>query len=198
VRFLACQPGPSFSVHDVYVGYVEALRALGHQVVEFPFADILTFYGEVFFQVTDDQFRRALDSETATAFAADRLCAALYKVRPDVLFCVSGFFLPHQLLDTARAYGTKVVVYHTETPYENERQLALAAHADLNLMSDPTGLERFKEVSRQAIYMPHGVPAGPPQTRPARSTLACDFAFVGTGYPVAARSSRPWTSTAWT
>lgn len=182
MRFLVAQPGPAFSVHDVYVGWVEALRAAGHQVVEFPFADVLTFYGEVFFQVTDDTFRRALDSDSATAMATDRLCAALYKVRPDVLLTISGFFLPHQLLDTARMYGTKVVVRHTECPYEDQRQIELAAHADLNLLSDPTNLERFKEVA-PSVYMPQAY--RPALHKPGRPdpTLACDFAFVGTGYP---------------
>lgn len=181
MRFLVCQPGPNFSVHDVYTGWVEGLKEQGQQVIEFPFCDVLTFYGNVLMEVGEGQLRQALDSEAATTMATDRLCAALYKTRPDVLLSVSGFFLPHELFDAARAYGTKVVVLHTESPYEDGRQVELAAHADLNLINDPTNLERFRAVA-PTHYMPHAY--RPSLHRPDHRdpALICDFAFVGTGY----------------
>lgn len=169
-------------MHDVHVGYVEALRGLGQTVVEYPFADTLTFYGAVLLEVGEGQFKRALEAEQATEMAVDRLCAALYKVRPDVLFLVGGFFIPPELLDAARRYGTRVVIRFTECPYEHQRQIALAAHADLCLLSDPTGIEEYQEVSH-AVYMPHSYRPSLHKPGPADPTLACDFAFVGTGYP---------------
>ena len=35
MRILIVHPGPDFSVHDVHVGYVEALRELGVETVEY-------------------------------------------------------------------------------------------------------------------------------------------------------------------
>jgi len=41
MRFLIVHPGPGFSVADVYVGWRDALRGLGHTVIEFNLGDRL-------------------------------------------------------------------------------------------------------------------------------------------------------------
>jgi hypothetical protein len=72
---------------------------------------------------------------------------------------------------------------HTECPYEDEnRQLDLAACADINLINDPTNIEKFKEQA-PTYYMPHSYrpevhcPGDPVEE------MKCDVSFVGTGYP---------------
>lgn len=35
MKILVIHPGPDFSVHDVYAGWVHALKALGCQVFEY-------------------------------------------------------------------------------------------------------------------------------------------------------------------
>lgn len=182
MRFLVAHPGPNFSVHDVYVGWVEALRELGQHVVEFNLADRLSFYDHALLPVDDHTFRKALQPEQVTELAVNGLCAALWKTRPDVLLCVSGFFLPTELLDQARSYGTRVVMLHTECPYEDERQLKLAAHVDVNLLNDPTNAEAFAALA-PTWYVPHAYRPSVHHPGPARSELVCDLGFVGTGYP---------------
>ena len=183
MRILAAHPGPNFSVHDCYVGWVEALRGLGQKVVEFNLSERLTFYDAALLAVDESQsrFRKALTAEQATGLAVNGLYAALYKVRPDVLFAVSAFFYPTELLDLARAYGTRIVILHTESPYEDGRQLKLAEHADLNLINDPTNLEAFQRVA-PTVYVPHSY--RPALHHPGRADpkQEADLAFIGTGY----------------
>lgn len=181
MRILAAHPGPSFSVHDVYVGWVEALRELGHQVLEFNLAERLTFYDAAMLETPDKQLLKAVPTEKAQQLAVNGLYAALYKTRPDVLLLVSAFFYPAELLDLARSYGTKVVVLHTESPYEDGRQLAIAGHADLNLINDPTNLELFAARGR-TVYVPHSYRPSAHRPGPVVDKLAADLAFVGTGY----------------
>jgi hypothetical protein len=180
VRFLVTQPGPSFSVHDLYVGWVEALRNAGAQVAQWNFDERLTFYGNAKFGPQGD---RSLTGDQITELAVNGLCAALWRLRPDVLMVVSGFWIPHELYDHARRhYGTRVVVVHTEEPYEHGRELALAAHADLSLINDPTHLDDFRRITR-AEYMPHAYRETIHHPGPAVPDMVCDFGFVGTGYP---------------
>ena len=47
MRWLVGHPGPHFSVHDLYEGWVEALRGLGEQVFTFNLGDRLSFYDAV-------------------------------------------------------------------------------------------------------------------------------------------------------
>lgn len=181
MRILVAHPGPQFSVHDVYVGWVEALRQLGAQLVEFNLQDRLTFYNMTLLETGPGQLRKALTRAQATELAVNGLYAMLYKTRPDVLLAVSGFFMTPDLMDLARKSGTHVVLLHTESPYEDDRQLQLAPHADLNLLNDPVNIDRFAAVA-PTRYVPHAYRPAMHKPGPADPALASDLAFVGTGY----------------
>ncbi|HXJ71285.1 MAG TPA: hypothetical protein VNM37_00485, partial [Candidatus Dormibacteraeota bacterium] len=94
-----------------------------------------------------------------------------------------AFWYPPYLLDAMRGRGMKVILLHTEAPYQTDEQLVRAAHADINLLNDPTGIELYRDLGPPAEYMPHAYrPAihypAPPGTGPR-----WDLAFVGTGFP---------------
>jgi len=183
MRIVVAQPGPDWSVQDVYAGWVEALRGLGHQVHEFNLNDRLVFYDRAFMQVSDTEYRKAVtDGDQVAELAVNGLAAMLWKLRPELLLVVSGFFIPGELLDHARRYGTKVAILHTESPYEDERQLELAGHADLNLLNDPTNMAVFN-LRGPTVYMPHAYRPSVHKPGPRRPDLASEFVLVGTGFP---------------
>lgn len=180
MRWLVAAPGPYFSVQDVYAGWTEALEELGETVIRFPVGDLVTFYDSAHIRVTEGEYRKALGEEQVRRMVTDRLAAALYKVRPHVLLSVSSFFCDVNLLDMARLQGTRVVLLHTESPYEEGRQLALAPHADLNLLNDPTNLDQYEGLA-PTVYVPHAY--RPKLHHPGARPQTTDFGFVGTGYP---------------
>lgn len=179
MKIVIAHPGPGFSVHDVYEGWREALVGLGHQVIPFNMHDRLTFYDNAFFQIEEGRFRKAIDADTAIEMAVNGLNATLYKTVPDVLIVVSGFLVPPVLLDNVRRYPTKVVVLHTEQPYETTREVELAQHADINLLNDPVNLDRFPAGS---YYQPHCYRPNLHYPGPSDPDLNADLAFVGTGF----------------
>jgi spore maturation protein CgeB len=182
VRWVVAQPGPSFSVQDIYAGWVEALRDLGQHVVEFNLDERLAFYGSALKQVSENHFERFLTAEQSYELAINGLYSTLYQAWPDVLLVVSGFFIPPRLLDRCRRTRTRVVIVHTESPYEDERQLQLAQYADVNVIDDPTNLDRFCQVA-PTWYMPKAYRPGIHHLGAVVPELECDLAFVGTGYP---------------
>jgi len=181
MRWLVAHPGPHFSVHDVYAGWVEALREIGERVVEFNLDERLDFYSQALID-RDGEVRPALTTDQATEMAVNGIYATAFKTRPDVLLAVSGFFLPPEVFDRLKRSGTRIVILHTESPYEDDRQLKLAPYADINLVNDPTNLARYAEIG-PAAYVHHAY--RPSLHRPGvpDPDLACDFGFVGTGYP---------------
>lgn len=179
MRWLVAAPGPYFSVQDVYTGWVEALREIGETVVEFPTGDLVTFYDGAHIKVKR-RYRKMLDEDAVRRMVTSRLAGALYAVRPQVLLSVSSFFCDTNLLDMARAQGTRVVLLHTESPYEEGRQLALAPHADLNLLNDPTNLDQYEGLA-STMYVPHAY--RPKLHHPGTRPQTTDLGFVGTGYP---------------
>lgn len=184
MRFLVIRPGPGFSVQDVQAGWVEALRNAGQHVVDYNTDDRLAFFGLALMPTAEEgKFRRALDSaEKIIELAVDGVYGAVMKTRPHVMVVVSAFFTPPQMLEVVRAAGVKVVIVHTESPYEDERQLALAAHADLNLVNDPTNLDAFKWLA-PTEYFCHAYRPSVHHPGSVDPVYACDVGFVGTGFP---------------
>jgi len=187
VRWLVVHPGPSFSVADVHNGICEALRALGEEVVEYALDWRLQFFDSALFEVDRNDIgqikvKRACTREQALAMAAESLCAVAYTWWPHVVLGISAFFTPPPLLDCIRGRGQKVMLWHTESPYQDEEQLERAAHADVNLVNDPVTLGRYQALG-PAEYMPHSYRPSVHYPGPGRAELRSDLAFVGTGFP---------------
>lgn len=181
-------PGPAWSVSDVYNGYVEALEGLGQQVNTFNLDARLTLFTRAFVETgeTDEHgavgLRRAVDDEAAVYLASDGVLSAAYKCLPDVVLVISCMFIHPEQLDILRARGHKVVLVHTEAPYDQDNQVKLAAHADLNLVNDYINLECYTDVA-PTYYQPHCYRPSVHHPGPPSPGMASDFCFVGTGFP---------------
>jgi spore maturation protein CgeB len=181
VRAIVVRPGPHFSVQDVAEGWVQGLRSQGVEVADFNFDDRFSFFANARTHPTNTE--PLYDSETAAREAAKGLLAQCYSWWPDLVLVVSGFFIPPDVMDAMRARGQKVVLVHTESPYEDDRQIPRAQHADLNLLNDPTNLELFRTHAGPTVYMPHAYLPDVHHPREPEPDLASDFAFVGSGFP---------------
>ncbi len=188
MRILVVHPGAQFSVSDVYTGWVEALRGYGQTVQEFNLGELLTFYDSAYLMTGTksmqglEQFRKAFTHESAIHASVDRLIGTIWKFGPEVIFMVSGFFIAYELLDVLKRRGYKIVMLHTESPYEDGRQLERAVRCDISLVNDPTNLESFRKASKYAQYMPHAYRPSLHKPGPSVPQLVNDFCFVGTGY----------------
>lgn len=172
------RPGPHFSVQDVANGWVKGLRQVGCQVLDFNFDDRLNFYASAHVP-KDGELVRAFDPREAALLASKGVEAAAFEFLPDVVVVISGFFLPPALYELLRVRGAKVVLVHTESPYEDDRQVPRAQVADLNVLNDPTNLDRFPAGS---LYLPHCYDPAIHSPRTVLDHARSDFCFVGTGY----------------
>jgi spore maturation protein CgeB len=178
MRVLLIEPGPAFSVQDVANGWSKGLQQNGCQVINYNLADRLTFYS-----AAEIAGQKAFSSEEATRLAVKGVENFLYEYWPDVVVVVSGFFLEKPLYELMRLRGHKVVLLHTESPYEDSRQIGRAPLVDVNILNDPTNLDRFKDANPQTFYIPHAYDPERHHPRPSRPEHRSDFCFVGTGYP---------------
>jgi hypothetical protein len=187
LRWLIVHPGPQFSVADVYTGWVEALRALGEDVLEYNLDKRLQVYDAALVETGNvdaaghPEVRKLFTREQAIHLAADRLFGDCMKWWPHVVLGVSAFFVSPWYLDVMRDRGIKTVLLHTESPYQDDEQLKRAAHADLNLLNDPVNIAAYRELG-PAEYMPHAWRPSVHHPGPAVPELKSDFAFVGTGF----------------
>lgn len=188
MRILIIHPGPDFSVSDVHRGWNAAFRGLGHQVVSFNLNDRLSFYGGAHLKHPDTgEWCKAFDDQAAVNVAAKGVEAVAFEFWPDIVLVISGFFVPPAVLELFRERGMTTVMLHTESPYEDVRQMGRAALVSANVINDPTNLDLFRDVNARTWYLPQAhdpaIHYPRPPDIPVDESLRSDFAFVGTGYP---------------
>lgn len=175
---LVVHPGPHFSVADVYQGWVKGLRQCGVATYEYSLHDRLSFYTLAALE-RDGEWLTAFDFDTACHLAVKGVEAACYELEPDLVVVISGFFLSEVLCDTIRRHGTRVALIHTESPYEDDKQSERAQWVDVNVLNDPTNLERFPP---RSVYLPHCHDPDVHYPRDATPGMESEFCFIGTGY----------------
>lgn len=178
MKAVVVAPGPEFSVQDVYHGWLAGLRHHGVTAVPFNLHDRLNFYADCQME-RNGEYRKALEFDGAVKITLEGLLGVLYEVMPELLVFTSGFFLDYDLIDKIRATGRhKLVMLHTESPYEDDRQVEAAQHFDVNVLNDPINIDRFPAGT---IYIPHAY--NPAVHHPEGRSDVYDFSFIGTGYP---------------
>jgi spore maturation protein CgeB len=170
MRVLICMPPATFSVAEMSRGYRDALRRAGHDVAEYAMSEHLAYHRRAALQ---EHERQAWLKASETI-----LQAAIYHRADLVLFVCALSFHPIAL-ELLGWGGFKAAVLHTESPYQDDEQIAWNRHAkDLHVCThERTSAERYGWT-----YLPHAFdPAvhGPAQPDPNE---ACDVLFVGTGF----------------
>jgi spore maturation protein CgeB len=190
-------PGPDFSVHDVFTGWLEAFHELGVQVAVHNTNDRLVFFSRALLPLIDpvtgkeakDEFglpivRQAVTQEQAISMAMEGLGLALLAFAPDIVFFISAFFTTEKMFKLIRARGHKVVILATESPYQDDEQALRGQLAHLNLLNDPANLGMFRALGAPAEYQPHCYRPSVhyPRSGPVNPELVSDFVFVGTAF----------------
>lgn len=191
MRILMVHPGPEFSVADVFNGWRKAFEAQGHQVHVFNTNDRLSFYSQTSIpdftsggrsepckECGQPKFKNAMTKEDAVVAAMQGLTHDLYTVSPHMVVFVSAFFTPAWVFDLIRQRRHKLVIIHTESPYQDDEQLMRSQYATLNLLNDPVNLEEYAALA-PSMYMPHSY--DPDIHYPGRvNGKDLDFSFIGT------------------
>jgi len=182
MKIMMIEPGPTQSVADVHNGIMYGLQSHGLQVASFNLADRLNFYQSVEIN-REGEYKQALEYEAACSMASQGILAAAWKFLEagDVVLIMSSFFIPPDIYKALRGRGVHVVLWLTECPYEDTRQIPMASHADTVIVNDPQHLDEFRALNPNCHYIPHGYL---PHIHHARNrTGQYPFSFVGTGYP---------------
>lgn len=184
-KILVIHPGPEYSVADVHEGLIAGLRANGAEVGEFNLNDRLCFFTGAHMEkpVGSGNFIPAFGREEGIALAAEGLEMVCYEWWPDVVIVVSGFFIPPKVWGVLARRPHHVVLWCTESPYEDDKQAQPARYVDTVILNDPTNLAAFREFNERTFYLPHSFDPARHFPGDPDPELECDFAFVGTGFP---------------
>jgi hypothetical protein len=170
---------------------VFALKALGCDVLEYNLNDRLIFYNMALIDTgTEDEehhpiVKSAMTRDQAWLAAMQGLSHAVLDMEPDVILFISAFFAGASTLRLLRKskLNPRVVILHTECPYQDQEQVMRGAFASLNLLNDEASLEQFSRLG-PAAYMPHAYRPDVhfPRTGPRDPELASDLVFIGSAF----------------
>jgi len=175
-------PGATWSTADVARGWANGLEQHGVDVVRFRL-DLRLEWLES--HLTPDEASKRDAGLSVRRQAAEALAGALYEYRPDLILVVDGKDIPPEVWHGLRRRGERIVLVHTESPYEDDRICAMEWCADLHLVNDPVGVERLRKITPNVLYVPHAY--DPTIHFPRTQQTEHDVVFVGSGFSGRAR-----------
>jgi spore maturation protein CgeB len=181
VRILVVHPGPSFSVADVHHGLVKGLRQCGAEVGTVNLDARLALYAEAMIR-KGREIKYAFDNAEATAMANRSITFELYTFWPDIVIFTSAIFITPDVWAILGRRPPHTVAWFTESPYEDDRQMIVARHADTAIINDPTNLNLFRRQNHRTFHLPQSYDPDIHSPGSAVDRYRCDFGWVGTAF----------------
>lgn len=190
LRVLVCAPGASWSTADVDAGLHYGLTHHGVQVIDYRL-DVRIERAARWLHSSWRRSRRTnQDLEkptTADIFyqAGVGLLEKALRHQVDVVLVVSAMYLHPDILILLKRAGVRVVVLFTESPYDLEKELAVARLVDGCWTNERSSVDAFRAVNPRSAYLPHGW--HPARHRPGlqpgdEAVAAHDVVFVGSAF----------------
>ena len=184
LRFFVVKPGPKFSTEDVANGWIKALRHLGHDVYDWDLGQRLQFFQDGFeaLRPTPPDGERQYSLQDVAINATAMLQGAIWEYDPDVILIMTGLYSPPSFYEIARRNGHKTVLFVTESPYEDDRQIPQSRFVDMVVINDTKNLDLFAEQTK-AVYYGHGFDPDIHKPGLPDPDLISEFCFVGHCFP---------------
>ena len=170
-------PGASWSTADVARGWANGLESCGVDVVRFRLDERVEWIAG---HLTDEEFEDPQAPVMIRRRAAESLAGALYEWRPDLTVVVDGKDIPPEVWTGMRRRGERLVLIHTESPYEDARVEAMHWCAEWHLVNDPSGVEVLRRHTPNVEYVPHAY--DPAVHYPGGGDADHEVVFVGSGF----------------
>ena len=192
MRFLLVDPGATFSTFDVYTGVRDALRGLGHTVIEYRHSRRLDVVSKAFEFVWQERYDRGIrepkpnDADTALWVSELSVTWALRHQPIDMMIVVSSMFYHPDALILARRAGLKTGILFTESPYAVNNEGYMAQLADVVWTNERSVVYALSRANANCHYLPHAfnplVHSPTPSPEEPTDVPAHDVVFVGTGF----------------
>lgn len=184
MKITVCAPGPVHSTYDVWRGLVRGLHATGHHVGTYALHNRILHAKDCLalrWEAAGCPPEQEPGPNELLFHASQELVTFALLHQPDwVLFVASG--LVHEMVYTLlRRAGVRTGLLFTESPYEDDRQAAIAPLVDVCWTNEQASVDVLRRANPRTFYLPHAY--DPEMHRPldvAEDVPAHDVVFVGT------------------
>jgi spore maturation protein CgeB len=191
MKILFVEPGASWSTADVAAGLRHGLTHHGVSLVRYRLdarIDRSTRWLTYNWRRTKRSQPTLTKPTVADVFYLAGVGALEMALRHEVdaVLIVSAMFFHPDVVTLMRRAGLRVVVLFTESPYDLEHELKMAARVDACWTTERSVLDAFRAVTRQVGYLRHAwhPERHRPGPQPGDDRMpAHDVVFVGSGFP---------------
>jgi spore maturation protein CgeB len=160
MKLLVAHPGADVSTYDVWLGYTDALRALGHEVTDYRLDQRINRAGPFLQHCYESAKAKGQDVPEPTPgdvlyWAGIWLLEMALRTQPDWVLVISGMYLVPDVVILLRRAGVRVAVLFTEGPYDHDRELEYARYADVVFTNERASVLGLKQVNPNVAYLPH-------------------------------------------
>jgi len=191
MKILVCHPGASWSTHDVYQGVSYGLQQHGAQLIHYRLDQRIEAAHKYLHALWRVKKRETPDLpkpngvDTMYHAGIGALEMAL-RHRVDAVLIISAMYLHPDVIVLMKQSGLRVSVLFTESPYDIEKELKIAALVDGCWTNERSCLPAFRAVNPRSGYLPHAWHPVKHVTGSAvydETVPSHDVVFVGTGFP---------------
>jgi len=190
LRLLVVHPGATWSTADVEAGLTYGLRKLGVDVIPFRLDQRIHFAGKTLFTMW--RTKKKTQPDLAKPNVADVMYQAgvgalemALRHQVDVVLIVSAMLMHPDIVIMMKRAGLIVTVLFTESPYDSDQELAMAARVDGCWTNERSCVQAFQAVNPRSGYLAHAF--HPERHYVAARLRDCDVpthdvVFVGSGF----------------
>lgn len=190
VKLLFIEPGASWATADVAAGLRYGLESHGVQLVRYLLDQRIDRSQRWLFSTwrRTKKINPAIEKpNVADVFYQAGIGALEMALRHEVdaVLVVSAMFLHPDVIVLMKRAGLRVVVAFTESPYDIEKELPVAAMVEGCWTNERTSVDTFKEVNPNSGYLPHAwhPERHKPWPQPGDTDVAAhDVVFVGSAF----------------
>lgn len=187
MKLLWVDPGAEYATGDVSRGFVDALRAQGHDIGVFNLSTRIDRAGR-WLNWNWKQAGKPADEKPSAAdvlyLAGNEIIARALRHEPDWVVICSAMYLHPDLIVMLRRAARRTVILLTESPYDDAQQIKVAPYADLIFTNERSSVQRLRTVNPDTHYLPHAYDPHRhmPDTYADEHLPSHDVVFVGSGF----------------
>lgn len=160
MKLLLVSPGASWSTVDVETGLRFGLETNGVEIVRYRLDERIDRSRRWLYTAwrrarrKHPQIEKPTDADIFYQAGVGALEMAL-RHQVDAVFVVSAMFLHPDVMILMKRAGLRIVVLFTESPYDQEKELAVAKIVDGCWTNELSSVAAFQAVNRNSGYLPH-------------------------------------------
>jgi spore maturation protein CgeB len=188
LRILAVHPGPTYSVHDVYMGVADAMLRTSHKIIKYESGNRIYWAGDYLLHIWKGQKRQGIERPKPNDMdfiylASTGIIERALRFDVDWVFIVASAWTHPDVLGMLKNAGIRTAILFTESPYEDEAwQLERAKEVTACWTNERASVEAFRKRNPHSYYWQHALDPKRHRAEAPASAAAHDVVFVGTGF----------------